>query len=145
MTIDIDSRLSNEQVYSLLLDFDEAFDPALHTEVDLLKYSQKLSSNAYFILAKDEEQIIGFIAYYINIERNYCYIPLLAISKHMRGIGLGQALIKALESQLNYIIPEIYLEVNKTNNIALRLYLKENFNIVEDRGIKLLLKKTSTI
>ena len=142
MTIEGGIRLSNKQAYSLLLDFDSAFNPALHEELDLSVYSQKLATNAYFILAKDGANNTGFIAYYLNNEGQFCYIPLLAVNNSFRNCGIAKGMLRELYSNTPDSIKNIVLEVDKNNVTARSFYRSEEFYVVEDREKKLLLKRT---
>lgn len=141
MIIEGGVRLSNEQAYSLLREFDSAFDPMLHEDLDLSGYSQKLAFNAYFILAKMDAKTIGFIAYYLNEEGQFCYVPLLAVNNSFRNCGIAKGMFRELYSIIPDRAKNILLEVDKNNVIARSLYSSEGFSIAEDRGKKFLLKK----
>ncbi len=141
MTIEGGVRLSCEQAYSLLLDFDSAFDPALHRELDLSSYSQKLASNAYFVLAKEDIETVGFIAYYLNDEGKFCYVPLLAVSNNFRNCGIAKGMFTELYSSIPESTKHILLEVEKNNIAARSLYRSEGFFVAENRENKLLLMR----
>lgn len=142
MTIEGGIRLSEKQAEALLLDFDRAFDPALHVELDLLNYCKKLASNAFFVLAKEGMETIGFIAYYLNVEGHFCYIPLAAVAKGKRNEGRGRLMFQYLYSLMDSSMDTIRLEVLKSNVGALGFYLNEGFTLVGERDVRSILEKS---
>lgn len=141
MTIEGGIRLTNEQAYSLLLDFDSAFDPALHEELDLSGYCQKLAANANFVLAKEGEKTLGFIAYYMNDDGQFCYIPLLVVSKGYRRVGAGREMLNCLICILPQSYGSIRLEVLKNNDSAIKFYRDAGFSTIDETNNKWMLEK----
>ncbi|MBP5709642.1 MAG: GNAT family N-acetyltransferase [Bacteroidales bacterium] len=137
----IQTRLSNIQVLSLLKRCDKEFTPCLSEDLDLDNYSKKLSEHASFIIAKEDNEIQGFVAYYKNFSESFLYVPLVWVSSSSRRSGLGKTFISQLERLDPNVFLSIKLEVLKSNAGAYQFYLKENFKIAEERDSKWLMSK----
>lgn len=137
----IRTRLDIIEVIKLLEKFDNMFTPSLSTNLDLKKFNIKLSEHAEFVLSKEGEDTIGFIAYYNNKEQHQYYITLLCVSKSSRTKGIASKMLHFLEDNRCRNIDSISLEVKKENYSALKFYLKHNFAIKEDRNEKFLMEK----
>ena len=61
-------KLSYQQVFDLFIKYNDNFVPRLSDDVDIENYSKKVSDNALFAVYKNEDNIIGFVAYYLNLE-----------------------------------------------------------------------------
>ena len=134
-------RLSQNEVLKILQGSDKDFNTPLSCNLDLLTYSNKLSGNAYFILLKEGYDIIGCIAYYLNNDGQFVYIPYFWVNKNKQRSGNGHYLLDSLIKSLPEKYTEIRLEVAKHNYKAFAFYNKNGFKIVEDREIKYLLSK----
>lgn len=141
MKIENGQVLSVEQVYRLLQFFDDSSDIPLHEGLDFLKYSDKLSHYAEFVLALDGENLLGFIAYYLNDEGRFVYIPQIVVHKSGRHQGIGHKMLASLEEKYKGFYDTIKLEVLKDNGGARCFYSRESFVEIEDRGERLLLSK----
>jgi ribosomal-protein-alanine N-acetyltransferase len=91
-------------------------------------------SGKYFLVSEDESgEITGYIVA-IPLKGRVCHIASIAVSKSCRGRRTGTCLLSSL---LQLCQDDGYdafiLEVEATNNVALRLYLSAGFKIV---GIK---------
>lgn len=137
----IKTTLDFGSAYTLLQMCDQEFQPSLSQTMDLKKYAQKLSEKAQFVLALDKGEMAGFVAYYLNDEGHFIYVPLIWVSKVYQRRGIGQKLIGQLSELALIGYSSICLEVLKTNASALAFYKKEIFEEKEDRGEKLLLQK----
>lgn len=135
-------RLSQIEVLVLLNHFDDSSDIPLHVGLNFEAYSRKLSNYARFVIAEDEGEQIGFIAYYLNIEGGFVYIPQIVVHKAGRHKGVGHAMLEALYNSLkdNYIL--IRLEVLKANGNARTFYSREGFLLIEAHNDRLLLEKS---
>lgn len=134
-------RLSKEEVLNLLVYFDDSSEHPLHDGLDFETYSIKLSRYANFILAYSSGKCVGFIAYYLNTEGKFVYIPQIVVHKSIRHQGVGHCMFSALISRYSIAYSTVKLEVLKENIIAREFYLRENLTIIEDRGERLLLNK----
>ena len=134
-------KLSQSEVLSLLERFDDSSDEPLHESLDFIKYSKKLSQYAYFVLATEKKQQIGFIAYYLNDENHFAYVPQVVVHRNARHRGLGHTMFNILCDSLSTDIECIKLEVLKSNIYARNFYQREGFIESEDRYERLLLHK----
>ncbi len=137
----IKTTLDFGSAYTLLQMCDQEFQPSLSQTMDLKKYAQKLSEKAQFVLALDKGEMAGFVAYYLNDDGHFIYVPLIWVSKVYQRKGIGQNLIGHLSELALIGYSSICLEVLKTNTTALAFYKNEKFEEEEDRGEKFLLKK----
>lgn len=136
------TTLEEKVVFNLLSMSDKDFMPALSSSMDIKQYAHKLATCAQFIIVLKQEQIVGFVAYYLNDEGQFIYVPLIWVSSLFQRQGVGKQLIQNLVelSLLDYKC--IKLEVLKTNVHAIMFYKNEQFEIAEDRGEKYLLIKS---
>lgn len=136
-------KLETSDIVKILKDFDAVFTPVISKQVEIESYAQKLSQNAYFVLAFDDENnnLLGFIAYYLNLAERFAFIPFIGVKPIGQNCGIGRLMINKLASSFGMIFNSIRLEVRKVNEKAFRFYLRNGFEIVEDRGEKWLLAK----
>lgn len=142
MVIQSEIKLTQPEVLSLLQFFDDSSDKPLHEGLDFSSYSEKLSKHAFFVLATDDNELKGFIAYYLNDEGHFVYIPQIVVHKSARHLGLGHMMMKELVKSvvsMNGVYTQIQLEVLKENDNASNFYSREGFDAVEDRKERLLL------
>ena len=134
-------KLSKSEVLSLLKRFDDSSEIPLHEGIDFNTYSIKLSQYAFFVIAIENDLQMGFVAYYLNDENHFAYIPQVVVHKDARHIGLGHTMFNMLIESLDTDIECIKLEVLKSNTYARNFYQREGFTIVEDHKERLLLVK----
>lgn len=141
MELKTELKLCKEKVLNILEYFDDSFEIPLHTGLDFTSYSKKLSNFAQFVIAYEDEIMIGFISYYLNDEKNFVYIPLTCVHKNWRHKKIGHSLFESLYNSLKKDYRTIDLEVLKNNENARRFYEREGFSEVEDHKERLLLRK----
>ena len=134
-------RISAAEAYQWLVECDEKFCPPKWTKERLEKYAEKLSTNAYWILLENDGYKKGFVAYYLNENNKLIFISIIAVSKSYRGQGLGKQLMANVVELISDKFNIISLEVSKDNISAKRLYESFGFEIVEDRGQKVLMNR----
>ena len=134
-------RLSQSEVLSLLNRFDDSSEKPLHEGIDFSTYSIKLSQYAYFIIAIENDLQMGFVAYYLNDDNHFAYVPQVVVHKEARHKGLGHSMFNVLCDSLAANIECIKLEVLKSNFYARNFYQREGFSCVEDHSERLLLEK----
>lgn len=137
----IRATLDPEAVHTLLQKCDEEFVPSLSQTMNLKQYAQKLSDFAQFVIALDNGSAAGFVAYYLNDEGHFIYVPLIWVSSEVQRNGIGQQLIAQLSELSIMGYSSIRLEVLKSNTGACHFYLKEDFKMAEDRNSKWLMSK----
>lgn len=117
--------------------------PPLSSEVDLKSYSLKLSLHAKFILYKNDNDSVGYTAFYLNDAVSQIYIPLICVFTEHQHEGIGSRMIELLEDEYKGRYETIVLEVVKENTKAYNFYIKQGFKILEDRGKKFLMVKNT--
>lgn len=104
---------------NLISDFDDFWTPSI------LK-SELMGENKTYIVAKQENNIVGFagmMANYLDIE-----IMNIVVKKSERGKGIGKFLLdKLIEIAKNNQFENIILEVNENNIIAKKMYENAGF------------------
>lgn len=140
MSIEVGKKLSQDMVFSLLEFFDDSAVGHLSDRIDLLSYSIKLSNNALFLIVKDLDNYLGFVAYYLNTEGKFVYISQIITHKTGRHKGIGHLMLSHLTDSLTGSYNSILLEVYNSNNSALVFYKREGFMLRENRGEKSLLE-----
>jgi ribosomal protein S18 acetylase RimI-like enzyme len=122
------SSLPFNRIYNLLNELDKEFVPHLSHQVEIDKYSKKLSQRASFILLESDIDL-GLIAYYLN--EKLCFISSFAIKSEYQGKGYSSKMYKTLIKGINKNIKIIRLEVSKINTKAINFYFKIGFNIIQ--------------
>lgn len=134
-------RISVEEAYQWLVECDEKFCPPKWTKDRLEKYAEKLATNAHWILLENDGYKKGVVAYYLNENNKSIFISIIAVSKFYRGQGIGKQLMVNVVELISDKFNSISLEVSKDNIIAKKLYESFGFEIVEDRGQKVLMNR----
>lgn len=141
MKIQTNVRLTEVEVNYLLNYFDDSSDIPLHKGLDIVSYSKKLSRYARFILISENGKMMAFLAYYLNEEGHFTYIPQVVVHREGRHSGLGHKIFAALQESLNGNYDTIKLEVLKSNHNARKFYEREGFVHKEDHNERVLLVK----
>ncbi len=135
------SVLSMSEIASILNECSVDFPFSIgSTNADISSIINKLYSNANWVLLYSENQLLlGFIAFYINREDGFAYIPYVWVAKEKRGHRCGFKMMEELKNNVPDYVKEIRLEVREDNSRAKFFYLKNGFEVWESRGEKLLL------
>ena len=141
MQLDVNIKLDVDATLKLIERFDDVFNPHLSDEVNIKEYANKLSVNGIFVLAHLGQTAHGLIAYYLNKQEKYVYIPLLAVSEEFQHQGLGTLMLEKLVDSLHNEYNHIMLEVFKENSRAHKFYLRNGFYDAEYREKKILMTK----
>lgn len=106
------------------------------------KYATKLSCNADFITVRYNNEIVGMIAYYMNV-RPICYLSFCCTLQDYQNKGIFINMLKEIEikAQANDFTT-IKLEVSNSNVLARKLYEKIGFvyDGVSERGFYMVKK-----
>lgn len=90
-----------------------------------------LLENNYIILVDKEEELNGFMLVYKNID--YYELELIIVSENSRKQGIGTKLINHFIDNFLKKDDIILLEVSCENKVAINLYKKFNFEIINIR------------
>ena len=118
--------------------------------MDIVNYSNKLSSNAINIFVCEKRNDIGHAGLYINDEKNrIAFLSSICVKYKNRRDGIAQQLMdEIIISAENYNMERIDLEVYNGNIRAIRFYQKLGFKFIGEKGsINLVMTKyiTNTI
>ncbi len=132
----------SESIKSLILEEQARQGGRFVQYVDMDTYLAKLGAKAEIVSDSISGRCRGFVAYYCNdIQTKIAYITLVLVDPQDRGLGLGQALTIFVLNIARYRgFKACRLEVNKANQIAYKMYLTQDFYLVEDRGEMYLLE-----
>lgn len=138
LTIDILQETEKEAVGRLLVESYSQYQNSYENLQDWLNYASDLTSSVNnpqvekFLVAKDEEEVLGTLQLFTNsetaynkpeLEINSPIIRMLAVSPAARGKGIAQALVK---ESINYArekgADHVYLHTSDKMAAAIRLY-----------------------
>lgn len=88
-----------------------------------------------FLLAKENEEYIGYASYQLNCENNRTKLHKIYVLPEQQGKGIGKLLLqeiiaKALQGENK----KLFLNVNKHNK-AVKFYEKNGFKIIDEEDI----------
>ena len=89
------------------------------------------SSSSYYIIAKSEDEIVGFAG--ISIILDETSLENIVVKKTMRNKKIGSLLLETLITKAKTLANLITLEVNEKNLQAIHLYKKYGFEIIGKR------------
>lgn len=105
-------------------------------------YLEKLAAQAELVCHEVRGVCVGFAFFYCNdAERQASYVTLLAVAPEARRQGVGSALVHyvlGMTKARGFSVCR--LEAHKGSPAAMRLYEASGFQVVEDRGDKVLLQ-----
>lgn|SRR5690606_14804615 len=126
MTNQINELLTNSNLSEL----------GIEIALPIEEYVAKIYENSTIIPYVMQSSLKGFISYYNNDPtKTNAFLTMLFVSDQHQGKGIGRLLLQTSIADLkrngflNYS-----LEVLKTNEKAIQLYMKYGFKIKEDRG-----------
>lgn len=134
----ITSKLQFQEVLNILKQGENDFHPPLSQSIELVTYAEKLSTYANFVTVRDENTIVGCIAYYNNDDGKFIYISHYWVNGEYQHNHYGQRMLEVLIDNNRNKYNEIRLEVVK-DNPAYFFYQKNGFVIHENRENKYLL------
>ena len=127
------NKSSFEEINSFLKECDDYFFPKLSNYVDINMYSKKLHDLSHKFEAWNNNKLIGLVAAYFNdIEFKKAYISNVSVIKEYQGRGISkQLLLNTINFAKENNFRIIMLEVFNSNILAIELYKRFNFEIVE--------------
>lgn len=108
--------------------------PDLSQRVNINEYFKKISTNGNTYVINENNQTCAIACIYINdFTSKTSYITLIGVHKDCRRHGYAQILLDyCISESKNSGMNFIKLEVNKNNYPAIKLYRKNNFEVVDD-------------
>ena len=97
--------------------------------IDRKKLAEKMSRFGCFLVSYFDEDIAGFAGYYANdMTSKTGYLSVIVISQKYRGKGVGNRLLReCLDDCRRRGMKKCRLEVNKSNQGAIRFYIANGF------------------
>lgn len=137
----IEASSYDELVTYMRYQADDTFS-SLKDEERLLAFATKLNTCAEICFCRDNGHLVGMIAFYANGQgADFAYIPLVYVSPDYRKKGLFSRMLSIVEKHVKERgFSEIRVEVLKNNDNAIKCYLNDGFEVVEDHGNKWLLR-----
>ena len=124
---------SAEQISAHLNACDTLFVPKLSSYVTIETYSKKLFDKAVRIECFDRNELLGLLAFYVNLEASFCFITNVSVDKKLKGKKIGDLLLLRLVNYcLENNIKQIQLEVRKENIKAINFYKKHSFVLLKE-------------
>lgn len=97
------SKINNQQeIYSIMTQLKNSFYSSIvQNDVFLIEISKKFSKYAEFYCLKQENEPIGFIAFYDNNqETKTAFLSMIIVSKEYQGKGVGKYLLNNVLNNL---------------------------------------------
>jgi ribosomal protein S18 acetylase RimI-like enzyme len=134
---------SVKQIFTHLNACDTLFVPKLSSYVTIETYAEKLFDKAERIECFEENELLALLAFYVNLDTNFCFITNVSVDEKWKGKKIGDALLFQLDKycQENNI-KHIQLEVRKENSKAINFYKKHNFELLKENRDNFELQKT---
>lgn len=134
MDITILNQSNIQEVIKFLNLIDSSFIIPLSNKIDIEYYVKKIIDKGVIFAYKDGERIVGIALCYINnFTDKRAYISCLGVSEDYKNKGIATKLINTIK---RYCIQQgfetIYLNTHKDNYIAIKLYKKHGFNVVDN-------------
>ena len=125
---------SEEQIYLHLKECDGNFTPPLSSRVDLLDYSRKIFQQSISFEAWQDNDLVGMLNAYLNNASNRTgFITNVSILEEYMRKGVASSLLyMCLEHARNLGFSRIKLEVSRENSVAIKLYSRAGFKVMEE-------------
>ena len=135
---------SSPEILSILTGFaNDLFDQAHNEGVFLSQLSEKYSLNADFYVLEIDGNAAGIIAFYANdTVAKTGFISMIVVHSSFQGFGIGSILMDLAISVCKLRgMTKLRLEVNVNNKKAMRLYERNGFFIIQNKGQSAILSK----
>ncbi len=135
------NRKDKENVWKI---FHKMYSTGNHAIDNIEGYIAKVTNHARFIAAYDEDEVVGFIAFYANdLSLEFAYVTQFLVSRDYQNRKIGQGLLKAVDNVCkNAGFKYIKLEVNQTNSGAIAVYKKNGYTITKKNESSFYMVKT---
>lgn len=121
------------EILTHLIACNNDFHLPLSERIDIKEYSQKLFEKSITFEAWAKNTLVGLVAaYFKDISDNSAFITNVSVLKDFMGQGIASKLLqRCVWYAVKENIREIRLEVNKSDNRALRLYKNSEFVVYD--------------
>jgi len=133
--------LDHVQLVGLLNEFGALLPIPLSKVVDINNYAEKLLQLAEIGMAFHHDKVVGLIILYCNdTEAWKAHIPMVTVSSAYRGLGVGSVMMaRSIAFARQRQMKNLWLTVEKENDLAIRFYKKIRFTVVEEKHSKLVM------
>lgn len=124
-----------EEITNAIIRLEDNLVPSLsQRNINLQKYADKLFKYGKVWCYYDLENPVSIIAGYFNdTQEHIAYLSMLAVDENYRGKHLASSLLSEFEEYaLESGMKKVKLEVRKHNNVAIMLYSKFGYTIIDD-------------
>ncbi|MBX3644876.1 MAG: GNAT family N-acetyltransferase [Rubrivivax sp.] len=145
------NRSGREAVLAHLQACDSAFRPPLSERIDLVAYAEKIATRAERFEAWDGERLVALVAAYCNDpDRRTAFLTSVSVLPERHGLGLASQLLDwCIDHARAGGFERIELEVDESNQAALRLYDRHGLVLIGRRGstriLELALERTTAM
>lgn len=111
------------------------YNQSINSVEKISELAKKFSDSAMFVIAKINNDVAGFTAFYCNdIKTKIAYLSMIIIVERYKGKGIGRLLLNNCIDLCNkYEMSKLRLEVNVNNNTAIKFYLKNGFTHIGNK------------
>lgn len=127
------------EIRKVVYEFDKVFSPSLSERIlDLDTYVQKLYRNAIIFIAIEENDFVGFVAFYANdMNTHIAYLTQIAVKPKAQNKAIGKDLIDlCTKTSKDNGMVAIKLEVYNNNMKAIGFYKKHGFYFCDKASAK---------
>lgn len=125
--------MCKNEILRFLKDIDNDFNPALPEKVILEEYVDKIYKKSHLVShCLNNGKIVGLLVVYCNDFIDYrAYVALVGVLKDYRGRGIAERMMREC---IDYVRCNNFktIGIHSNNKIAINLYKKLGFNIIED-------------
>lgn len=125
--------MCKNEILRFLKDIDNDFNPALSEKVILEEYVDKIYKKSHLVShCLNNGKIVGLLVVYCNDFIDYrAYVALVGVLKDYRGRGIAERMMREC---IDYVRCNNFktIGIHSNNKIAINLYKKLVFNIIED-------------
>ncbi len=122
-----------KKIYDFLIAIDDSLPVKLSDRVDVSQFANKIVEKANVFVETENDKIIGLVAGYINdTKTKIAYISMVGVLDEYRGRGISRRLLKEfIDEAEKKEFSEIHLDVEKNNQVALRVYTQLGFTKIQ--------------
>ncbi len=134
------NTLSKEILSHYMNKWSDFFNPPLKSYVVSIEaYSEKIIDNACVIEAYYENELVGLLSVYLNLD--IAFITQLVVIPEFQGCGLAKGLLEeAVKKAKEKKIETVELECFSSDIKAKTFYIKQGFKELEQRNNKILME-----
>ncbi|EPY2277510.1 GNAT family N-acetyltransferase [Clostridium sporogenes] len=121
----------------IIYEFDKVFEPSLSERIsDLNAYAEKLYKKAVIFAVTEQDNFIGFVAFYVNKNDKISYLTQIGVKENLQNKNIGKTLLElCIKISRDNGITSIKLEVFNNNIKAIEFYKKYGFDFYGEASL----------